>query len=37
MSDPIIIQLKRFVRDLLPHPEDLIKSGRVTLTAKSSR
>lgn len=34
MSDPIIIQLKRFARDLLPHPEDLIKSGRVNFDRK---
>ncbi len=34
MSDPIIIQLKRFVRDLLVHPENLIKSGRVNFDRK---
>ena len=28
MSDPVLIQLARFVRDLLPHSEDLIKIGR---------
>lgn len=29
MTEPILIQLKRFVRDLLPHPEEFIKDGRV--------
>lgn len=28
MSDPALIQLARFVRDLLPHPEAQIKIGR---------
>lgn len=34
MSDPIITQLKRFVRDLLTHPENMIKSGRVNFDRK---
>lgn len=28
MSDPVLIQLARFVRDLLPHPESQVKIGR---------
>ena len=28
MSDPALIQLARFVRDLLPHAESLVKIGR---------
>lgn len=28
MSDPVLVNLARFVRDLLPHPENYIKLGR---------
>lgn len=28
MTDPVIIQLMRFTRDLLAHPEEFIKPGR---------
>lgn len=29
MTEPILIQLQRYVRDLLVHPEQFIKAGRV--------
>lgn len=34
MTEPILIQLQRFVRDLLPHPEDFIKAGRQNFDRK---
>jgi len=34
MSDPILIQLGRLVRDLLPHPEAMIKIGRQNFDRK---
>lgn len=34
MSDPVLINLARFVRDLLPHPENYIKLGRQNFDRK---
>lgn len=34
MSDPVLINLARFVRDLLTHPESLIKIGRQNFDRK---
>lgn len=34
MSDPVLVNLARFVRDLLPHPEDYIKLGRQNFDRK---
>jgi hypothetical protein len=34
MTEPILIQLQRYVRDLLQHPEDFVKAGRQNFDRK---